>query len=240
MSSSSQEHLVLAVETTAPRPGAALARASATGVRVLAEEHLADASGRAEALAVVIRSVIEHSGAAPSRLDAIAVVAGPGSYTGLRIGLGLARGLALVDDVPVVMVGSLDLIAEAADPSCARVCAVLDAGRGKAYAAGLERTDDGLWSEVHPPFEIAVSALEGTTSAWGGEWAVYGDETLRSSLRLHGAAPRGRAGALARIGARSLRAGRTMRAEQALPRYVGATGARPNRAGVADGRVLVR
>jgi tRNA threonylcarbamoyl adenosine modification protein YeaZ len=237
VSGSGQEQLVLAVETTAPRPGAALVRASAADVCLLAEEYLADASGRAEALATVICRVFERAGADRARLAAIAVVDGPGSYTGLRIGLGLARGLALVDDVPVVTVGSLELIAEAAHED--RVCAVLDAGRAKVYAAGLERTADG-WSEKYPPFEIATVALEETLRAWDGRWHVYGDETLEGSMKLDGRVPVERAGDLARVGVCRLRAGRALRAEQALPRYVGATGARPNRAGIADGRVLVR
>ena len=239
MSESGQEQLVLAVETTAPRPGAALVRASDAGVCLLAEDHLKDTNGRAEALAAIIASVIERARVNRAGLDAIAVVDGPGSYTGLRIGLGLARGLALADDVPVVTVGSLELIAEAADPARGCVCAVLDAGRGKVYAAGLARIAGG-WSETHPPFEIAASALEETVRNWGGDWTVCGDETLEGSVRLDGRAPLGRAGDLARIGARRLRGGRVLRAEQALPRYVGATGARPNRAGVAAGRVLVR
>ena len=87
---------------------------------------------------------------------------------------------------------------------------------------------------------IGVAFLQETVSTWRGQWTMYGDQTLEGSLRLDGRAALGRAADLGRIGARRLGAGDVVRAEQALPRYVGATGARPNRAGIADGRVLVR
>ena len=61
-------------------------------------------------------------------LAGLGVTVGPGSYTGVRIGLALARGLSLVDRIPVVGIGSLELLALARPRDDVRVCALLDAG----------------------------------------------------------------------------------------------------------------
>jgi tRNA threonylcarbamoyl adenosine modification protein YeaZ len=237
----SEERLVLAIETTAPRPGAALARTSGAGFRLLRDEYPAESCGRAEALSAAIAAVFANAGERADAVGGIAVVEGPGSYTRLRVGLGLARGLALVDSTPVVPVGSLALLAEAAPRGIDRVCAVLDAGRSRAYVAGLEREADACgWSEVRTAVEAQIGEVAGIVRAWGGSWCVVADPTLERALVPDVVAPDRRAGLLAAVGARRLESGRAVTASAALPRYVGATGARENRAGIATGRVVLR
>jgi len=240
VSASGQERLVLAIETTAPRPGAALARVSGLEVRLLSEQHLPASSGRAETLAETIGDLFRRSDTHPAHLSAIAVVDGPGSYTALRIGLGLTRGLAFLDGVPVAPVSSLEVVAESARGRADHVCAVLDAGRGRVYMAGFERSPDGrAWRETHAPLEVAVSDIDRIRSTWSGTYLLCGDESLEPLL-LDVAAPATRAANLARLGAERLLDGHVVAAEEVLPRYVGATGARANRAGIAAERLLVR
>jgi tRNA threonylcarbamoyladenosine biosynthesis protein TsaB len=116
----------------------ALSVALLDGDRIVSEVHRDVGRGHAEALMPAIAAVVGGRG---SDVNAIVVDIGPGSFTGLRIGIAAARALGLAWDVPVTGVGSLALIAAAAfaaDPTLARVVAVEDAGRGQIYWQGFD------------------------------------------------------------------------------------------------------
>jgi tRNA threonylcarbamoyl adenosine modification protein YeaZ len=221
-----QDQLVLAVETTAPRCGAALAGTSGADVRVLAEHYAPAGAGRAEALAGCVRAVLETAGCRAAELTGIGVVDGPGSYTALRVGLALARGIALIDGLRLAPVGSLELVALGV-ASARAVCAVLDAGQGKVYAAGYVR-DGACVREAHAPFIVSASALRDQIRTWDGTWTVCADAAIAAAVGADVAAPAERAGVLARAAIAQLGDGKGVEAELVLPRYVGATGARAN------------
>lgn len=81
---------------------------------------------------------------APGRPSAVAVVMGPGSYTGLRVGIAAALGLAHAGDLPMHGIGALDVVARAAPPEAERIEAVADAGRGALYVARFLRAGAAL------------------------------------------------------------------------------------------------
>jgi len=125
-------------------------------------------------------------------IDAYAAVRGPGSFTGVRVALGLISGFALVAGSPCVGVGTLDAMAEAYGPAAADRVPLLDAGRGEVYGA---RFDPGS----SPPIEL--------TGAWVGDPAealesgatpvVFGEGARIHEARLREAGysgPIGRAG----------------------------------------------
>lgn len=133
------------------------------GARVLAEARH-DASTRRADLLVAIDEVSRRAGIPPSRLDAIAIGAGPGSFTGLRIGMATAKGIAFAAGRPLWMVSSLAALAEDAarflgsGPGDAGTvtAAVLDARRGEVFA-GCFRGGASLAEErVMPPGELAA------------------------------------------------------------------------------------
>lgn len=109
------------------------------GERVWASMSEPMTRGHQERLAPMAREAMTAAGLAFSDLDRIGVTIGPGSFTGLRIGLAFAKGLALALDRPCIGVGSLEALAESADEMGAMV-AVIDAGRGNVY---LQQFDDG-------------------------------------------------------------------------------------------------
>ncbi len=86
--------------------------------------------GHQERLAPMVRDVMRDAGLAFAELDRIGVTVGPGSFTGLRVGLAFAKGLALALDRPCVGVGTLEALAFGIDGVTA---AVIDAGRGNLY-----------------------------------------------------------------------------------------------------------
>lgn len=85
----------------------------------------------------------------PEQIRAVAVAIGPGSYTGLRVGLAAAKGLCLALGIPMVGVCSLDILAEAQKDACVAVRPLLDAGRRR-FATALYRRDGGELRRVGP------------------------------------------------------------------------------------------
>lgn len=88
-----------------------------------------------ERMLPLVEELLAEAGWAPSSLDRVGVGVGPGSFTGLRIGVALAQGIALGLDRPVVGVSSLQAMAFAAPPTDLPTAAVLDARRDEYFVA---------------------------------------------------------------------------------------------------------
>lgn len=127
--------LILALESSTRRCSVALFRDG----RELAWRDQTDPVGfvHAEKLHLFIQEVLQEADLTPADLDAVAVGLGPGSYTGLRIGASAAKGLAHALNIPVMGVGSLQVLAwqaHAWKPEANRILAVIDARRMEVYA----------------------------------------------------------------------------------------------------------
>jgi tRNA threonylcarbamoyladenosine biosynthesis protein TsaB len=104
--------------------------------------------------------LLRWSGIGWRDLDGIAVPAGPGSFTGLRVGAALALGIAELRGLPLFAPSTLAVVAEAAAPGGAgRVLATLDARRGRRYAAVLVRKG-AAWSVAAGPVDVETDAAE--------------------------------------------------------------------------------
>src|SRR5690606_3281425 len=101
-------------------------------------------------LAPAIRAALASAGASLDDLTALAVAQGPGSFTGLRIGLGVAKGLAQARRLPLVAIPTLEIVAAGVpvQPGC-RLVAVLQVGRGRICAQPFAATAEG-WSSDGP------------------------------------------------------------------------------------------
>ena len=116
------------------------------GERVVAEHHADEAMRHGELLTPAIQAVLARAGAMPSDVTAVAVGAGPGPFTGLRVGLVTARTMAYALDIPVYAVCTLDVLAaEAVDAGLEDFVVATDARRKEvylaSYAAGLRGED---------------------------------------------------------------------------------------------------
>src|SRR6187455_1569660 len=97
------------------------------------------------------QALLDEAGIAKSALDAIAVGRGPGAFTGVRLAIALAQGLALALDRPVVTVSTLAALALAVptdDSDGSAILAVIDARMGEIYAGAFERDADGLVAPI--------------------------------------------------------------------------------------------
>jgi tRNA threonylcarbamoyladenosine biosynthesis protein TsaB len=131
---------------------------------VLAERSLPISGSHATSLLGLVQQVFAQAGISVSDLDAIAISRGPGSFTGLRIGMSVAKGLALATGAPVVGVCTLKGLAVAARPRLGFVCAALDARKGEIYAATY-RWHDSEIECVRPPEVLSPQSLIDTIPA---------------------------------------------------------------------------
>ena len=119
------------------------------------------ARGHQERLAPLVAEAMAEGGLAFDALERVAVTVGPGSFTGLRVGLAFAKALALALDIPCVGVGTLEaLIASRPDASAApHAAAVLDARRGQVYLQAFAQ-GAALTAPANLPVEAARAELE--------------------------------------------------------------------------------
>lgn len=126
---------VLGIDTATSRASIALARAGS----LLEEVPLEERGAHAHDLLPRIELLLRGQGLEPRDLRAIGVSVGPGSFTGVRVGMATAKGLAYALGIGCAGLSTLEALARAADrtfgPRAAVVCPALDAGRGEVYAA---------------------------------------------------------------------------------------------------------
>lgn len=160
---------ILAFDTATPSTSTALCEVDGVGnVRVLAEARHDPAPGErpghATELMSEIVAVLERASTPWTALERIAVGIGPGTFTGLRIGVATARALAGAHGIPLVGVSTLASLALGAAQSesggLAHVVAVLDARRGEAFAAAWGRAEaGGLGERLLAPAALAPEEL---------------------------------------------------------------------------------
>jgi tRNA threonylcarbamoyladenosine biosynthesis protein TsaB len=150
--------LILAIDTALDACAAAVLDTEAG--RLIAQESQAMKRGHAEALMPLIGRVIVQSGAAFAALDRIAVTTGPGSFTGLRVGLSAARGIALAANKPVVGVTTLTAYAAPVVSQNGEqpVVSAIDARHDQIYLQVVSGDGSSLISPRVVPIEEALGA----------------------------------------------------------------------------------
>ncbi|GAA4314120.1 tRNA (adenosine(37)-N6)-threonylcarbamoyltransferase complex dimerization subunit type 1 TsaB [Pontixanthobacter gangjinensis] len=124
--------LILCLETATTNCSVGLAK---DGKLLSLREDNSKGYSHAEKLHVFINEVLEEAGVTSKDLDAIAISKGPGSYTGLRIGVSSAKGLCYSLDIPMISVPTLDLLALQLKGEQAYFVSMLDARRMEVYSA---------------------------------------------------------------------------------------------------------
>jgi len=142
--------LTLALETATSRSAIALTRGTPAAGEVLAEWSLERGRQQQRSLLGAAGALLRQSGFDWRDLGLLAVSLGPGSFTGLRIGLAAAQGLALALDLPLAGVSTLEALA-CAGADDGEVCPLLDARRGQVYTACYRLTPGGRPRELLAP-----------------------------------------------------------------------------------------
>jgi tRNA threonylcarbamoyladenosine biosynthesis protein TsaB len=186
---------ILAITTSTTSGGAAIVESGSSVLaldlrsrrsgRVLGARRYVDLAGHAERIFSAIDGALADAGLARSDIEAIACDTGPGSFTGVRVGVAAAKGIALALGVPVVGAGSLEVMAHEAFASLPAesdvdaVFAVLDAKKGEAFVAAYDRSG----REILAPCNIATALIAERALGIPGKVAATG-EMARSSEAL--------------------------------------------------------
>ncbi|HGH3373533.1 TPA: tRNA (adenosine(37)-N6)-threonylcarbamoyltransferase complex dimerization subunit type 1 TsaB [Kluyvera cryocrescens] len=141
----------------------------------------------------IVQDILTQGGVSLTNLDALAFGRGPGSFTGVRIGIGIAQGLALGAELPMIGVSTLATMAQGAwrKQGASRVLAAIDARMGEVYWAEYQRDAQGVWhgeatEAVLKPEAVQqrLAELEGEWATVGTGWAAWPDMTQGANVTL--------------------------------------------------------
>lgn len=169
--------LVLAVDTSSSLGGVALCASSASGSleALLAVRTYEGSTDHAERLLSEIDAALVEAGKKLSDVNALAVGVGPGSFTGVRVGVSTMKALALAIGAPLAAAGSLELMARAAAAGDALRVPLIDAKRGELFAAAY--APDG--GEVRAPVHLKLNELAGFLTSLGTPCVLIGEFAAR-------------------------------------------------------------
>lgn len=197
------------------------------GTAVIAELGWRSVNNQTSELAPTLDDMLTRASVTAVDLKAIAVAIGPGSYTGLRIGLALAKGLALSYQIPLIGVPTLDIIAASIPPQNEPLVLAVEAGRTRVCVATYKWQGRKGWQAIAPPiiesWENVLPTMSGTLT-FGGELSLQGADLIRRHNRsariLLPVYTLRRAGFLAEIGWAKLRKGETANPAELAPIYL--------------------
>lgn len=173
----------------------------------------------------MIEAVLAEAGVAPTELDAVAFGRGPGAFTGVRVAVGIAQGIAFAADLPVAPVSTLAALAlgAARETGRARIATALDARMGEIYWGAYAVVGETVQSlcEERVCVPLAATAPPGEWFGVGSGWLAHA-AILSQRLSVGGwlGERYPRAGDIARLAADPGRGGEWVSAEQALPVYL--------------------
>lgn len=124
----------------------------------------------------LVQDILTETGITLTELDALAFGRGPGSFTGVRIGIGIAQGLALGANLPMIGVSTLVTMAQGAwrKTGATRVLAAIDARMGEVYWAEYQRDEQGIWHGEETEAVLKPEAVTARLQQLDGEWATVG------------------------------------------------------------------
>lgn len=218
--------MLLAIDTATR----AVSLALHDGARVLAESTWTTANHHTIELTPAVGELLGRSRITVRDLTGLAVALGPGSYTGLRIGLSLAKGIALgaAPPLPLIGVPTLDIVAAAQPPLAPQLCAVAQAGRGRVNAGFYTWGDDAdAWQPAGDPaittWAALIEQIDAPTLLAGEVTAEVRDTLAKANPALRVSPPAlclRRAGVLAELAWQRMRAGAPTDARAVAPTYL--------------------
>jgi tRNA threonylcarbamoyladenosine biosynthesis protein TsaB len=216
--------VILAIETATPHGSVALVEGGA----VAAETVLAAGRPASETVLSAVSALFAFRGAGPTGISCVAVSAGPGSFTGLRVGMAAAKGYCFGWNLPMILVPTLEALASRFPDEERVLCPVLDARKKEVYAA-LFRREAGVLTRLSPDLALPPGGLLDRLP--GGEIVFCGDglktygamflERLGSRATfIEGPAGLPAAGAVGILGERAFLEGTAEDPGSAVPAYI--------------------
>ena len=217
--------LILAFETTAKAGSVALLEEN----RLLGESYQNTGLTHSQTLMVMAEDMLKQCGKTVADITAVAVAEGPGSFTGVRIGVAAAKGFAWGGEIPCYGVSTLEAMAETLGVYEGYVCACMDARRSQVYNA-LFLAEGGKLQRVTEDRAIALAELKSELEHIDGPIFLVGDGSSLTYKTLSDAVPNlvlppehrmhQRASGVALVVAKKIAAGETGDANALTPNYL--------------------
>lgn len=176
-----QQPLILAIENSGMCGSVALT----SGSHCIAEQSLLSKMTHSKRLLTSVQRLMEEAEVSWEEIDALAISLGPGSFTGLRIGLSSIKGLAMATGIPLIGISSLDALACQFTHVSMPICPILDARKHEVYTALYHPDKNGLIKRTSDYLVISpqnlIKQIDGPTLFIGDGVDVYGD-LLREEL----------------------------------------------------------
>jgi tRNA threonylcarbamoyladenosine biosynthesis protein TsaB len=212
---------VLAVDTATKSCSVAIAE------ELLAEMTLVSGETHSRHLARLIETLVRSADLSLDRIEGFAVARGPGSFTGLRIGISTVKGLAVAGNRPVAGVSTLAALAWQIGPTDHLICPMIDAHRKEVYAAlyrwGADAPAPVSGEQVATP-KAVVAAIDEPCIFVGSGASVYrhliGETAGRQAVFVPAERNAIRAATIAMLGARRLVGGHADDVERLVPTYL--------------------
>ena len=179
--------MLLAVDTSTAQVGLAVY----DGAQVISEYAWRSSQRHTVELAPAIFELLKRCGLTMAHVQALGVALGPGSFTSLRVGLSLAKGLALARQLPLIGIPTLDILACAQSSSRLPLVVVVQAGRGRLAAGWYKHTKNG-WQAKRSARLLAVEALAEelkSPTILCGELTARDRQALGEKPQIHLASP---------------------------------------------------
>lgn len=200
--------MILAIDTATRWLGLALH----DGKTIITEEGWRSVNTQTIDLAPAVATILACSGITAANLKAIAIAIGPGSYTGLRVGLGLAKGMALAYQTPLIGIPTLDIVAASFCELPGDLIVTAEAGRTRILVGRFQWTKRYGWQTDERPELTTWAALldaQQSEATFAGEITEEASKAIRNSGKPFTLAPPAacvrRAGYLAELGWRHWR-----------------------------------
>lgn len=190
------------------------------------ERDVCAGQAHSERVLPMVSATLAEAGLALAQLDGLAFGAGPGSFTGIRIGCGVVQGLALGADLPVIAVPTLEALAQEARRrhGWTKVAACLDARMHEVYIAMYAAEGDAWRALMQPavanPSGLRLPDVDAETFGAGNGYGAYAALGVELGLAAVDADVRPTAKAIGELALPRLAAGEGVAAARALPFYV--------------------
>jgi tRNA threonylcarbamoyladenosine biosynthesis protein TsaB len=222
--------IILGIDTTSPYCGVSLLKDGA----LMGNIKLNSGNTHSVVLMPSINNLLKSSGLSISDVDLFAVTSGPGSFTGVRIGVSTVKGLAFASDKPVMCISTLRCLAENLNGFSGIICPIMDARRNQVYTGVYAFDEDELTNVVEQqPIEIdkLVAILEDLYKETGKMIVFLGDgvpvfrryiDEKLSAKHTYAPAPsnRQRASSVATLGLKYYNEGQAVKHEEYTPEYL--------------------
>lgn len=162
--------MILGIDSSAITAGCAVC----DGDKIIAEQFLNTAHTHSETLLPMVRDMLRGAGLTLSDMESVAVTTGPGSFTGLRIGISTVKGMCAGAGIPCVSVSTLEAIANNFVGIDGIVCACMDARRKQVYNA-LFKSENGVITRICEDRAISIEELYAEIIRLEGKIFVAGD-----------------------------------------------------------------